>query len=168
MARFEVLAKEEKEIVKGLISRREGELLGKYGKVVRDGRVDLIADRVVDGGFDIDAVYEEILSIDRQIRDYEESFLKKHGIEIALDESAVVRLTQLALEGGNSASLIFQGMSENFEHGFKLIRDHTKESRFVLTAEAIDDPEGYLNKLIKESYSENPPLLTGRTAKDGG
>ncbi|MFB0506582.1 MAG: AAA family ATPase [Thermodesulfobacteriota bacterium] len=168
MARFEVLAKEEKEIVKGIISRREGELLGKYGKVVRDGRVDLIADRVVEGGFDIDAVYEEILSIDRQIRDYEESFFKKHGIEIEFDEGAVVRLTGLALEEGKSASLIFQGMTENFEHGFKLIRDHTKESRFVLTAEAIDDPEGYLDKLIKESYSGRTPLLTGRTAKDGG
>jgi hypothetical protein len=162
-----VLAKEEKEIIKGIINRREGELLGKYGMVVRDGRVNLIADRVVDGGFDIHAVYEEIVSIDRQIRDYEESFFKKHGIEIEFDEGAVVRLTELALGEGNSASLIFQGMTENFEHGFKLIRDHTKESSFLLTADAIDDPEGYLNKLIKDSYTGRPPLLTGRTAKDG-
>jgi endopeptidase Clp ATP-binding regulatory subunit ClpX len=167
MARFEVLAKEEKEIIKGIINRREGELLGKYGMVVRDGRVNLIADRVVDEGFDIHAVYEEILSIDRQIQDYEESFFKKHGIEIEFDEDAVVRLTELALEEGNSASLIFQGVTENFEHGFKLIRDQSEQTRFVLTAEAVDDPEGYLNKLIKESYSERTPLLTGRTAKDG-
>jgi len=168
MARYEVLAKEEKELIKGTITRREGELLGKYGMVVRDGRVDLIADRVVDGSFDTDAVYEEILSIDRQIRNYAESFFKKHGIEIEFDEGAVVRLTELALEEGNSASLIFQGMTENFEHGFKLIRDHTEQSKFVLTAEAVDDPEGYLNRLIKESYSERTPLLTERTAKDGG
>jgi hypothetical protein len=122
---------------------------------------------IFDGGFDIHAVYEEILSIDRQIRDYEESFFKKHGIEIEFDEGAVVRLTELALEEGNSASVIFQGVTENFEHGFKLIRDQSEQTRFVLTAEAVDDPEGYLNKLIKESYSERTPLLTGRTAKDG-
>ncbi|MFQ6078266.1 MAG: AAA family ATPase [Thermodesulfobacteriota bacterium] len=167
MARFEVLAKGEKEIIKGMINRREGELLAKYGMVLRDGRVDLIADRVVDRGFDIDAVYEEILSVDRQIRDYEESFFKKHGIEIEFDEGAIVRLTELALEEGNSASLIFQGMTENFEHGFKLIGDHSKQTKFVLTAETVDDPEGYLNRLIKESYTESTPLLTGRTAKDG-
>ncbi len=168
MARFEVLAHEEKEIIKGIIKRREGELLGAYGMVIRDRRVDLIADRVVDGGFDIDTVYEEILSIDRQIRNYEESFFKKHGIEIEFDEGAVVKLTELTLEEENSAALIFQGLTENFEHGFKLIRDHSKQSRFVLSVEAVDDPEGYLNKLIKESYSERTPLLTGRTAKDGG
>ncbi len=136
--------------------------------VIRDGRVDLIADKVVDGGFDIDTVYEEILSINRQIRNYEESFFKKHGIEIEFDEGAVVKLTELTLEEENSAERIFQGLTENFEHGFKLIRDHSQQSRFVLSAEAVDDPEGYLNKLIKESYSERTPLLTGRTAKDGG
>jgi endopeptidase Clp ATP-binding regulatory subunit ClpX len=168
MARFEVLANEEKEIIKGIIKRREGELLGAYGMVIRDRRVDLIADKVVDGGFDIDTVYEEILSIDRQIRNYEESFFKKHGIEIEFDEGAVVKLTELTLEEENSAALIFQGLTENFEHGFKLIRDHSKQSRFVLSVEAVDDPEGYLNKLIKESYGERTPLLTGRTAKDGG
>lgn len=168
MARFEVLANEEKEIIKGIIKRREGEFLGKHGMVIRDRRVDLIADRVVDGGFDIGTVYEEILSIDRQIRDYEESFFKKHGIEIEFDEGAVVKLTELALEEGNGAALIFQGLTENFEHGFKLIRDHSKQSRFILSSEAVEDPENYLNKLIKENYSERTPLLTGRTAKDGG
>jgi hypothetical protein len=72
------------------------------------------------------------------------------------------------LEEENSAALIFQGLTENFEHGFKLIRDHSKQSRFILSAEAVDDPEGYLNRLIKESYTERTPLLTGRTAnKDG-
>jgi len=168
LARFEVLANEEKDIIKGIINRREGEFLGKYGMVVHDKRVDLIADRVVDGGFDIDTVYEEILSLDREIRDFERSFYKKHGIEIEFDEGAVVKLTELALEEGNSASLIFQRLTENFEHGFKLIRDRSKQLRFVLNAEAVGDPEGYLNKLIKETYSENTPLLTRRTAKDEG
>ena len=79
-----------------------------------------------------------------------------------------MRLTELALEEGNSASLIFQRLTENFEHGFQLIRDRSKQLRFVLNAEAVGDPEGYLNKLIKETYSENTPLLTGRMAKDEG
>jgi endopeptidase Clp ATP-binding regulatory subunit ClpX len=167
LARFEVLAGQEKDVIKEIIKRREGELLRKYGMVVCDERFDLIADRVIDKGFDIDTIYEEILIIERQIRDYEESFYKKHGIGIEFDESAIAKLTELALEEGNNTEGICQGLTENFEHGFKLIRDRTGQSRFVLTGEAVDDPQGYLNKVIKETYSESTPLLTGRAAKDG-
>ncbi len=71
------------------------------------------------------------------------------------------------MEQGQNAESICEGLTENFEHGFKLIRDRIGQSRFVLTAEAVDDPQGYLNKVIKETYSEGTPLLTGRTAKDG-
>jgi len=167
LARFEVLANGEKDVIKEIINRREGEFLRKHGMVVRDGRVDLIADKVVDQGFDIDAVYEEILTIERQIRGYEESFHKKHGIEIEFDERAIAKLTELAMKEGNNTGAICQGLTENFEHGFKLIRDRTGQSRFVITGEAVEDPQGYLNNVIKETYSEGTPLLTGRTVKDG-
>jgi ATP-dependent Clp protease ATP-binding subunit ClpX len=167
LARFEVLANGEKDVIKEIISRREGEFLRKYGAVVRHDGVDLIADKVMDQGFDIDSVYEEVLTIERQIRDYEESFHKKHGIEIEFDEKAIARLTHLALKEGTSAEAICRGLTENFEHGFKLIRDRTGQFQFVLTEEAVDDPQGYLNNVIKETYSENPPLLAGRTTKDG-
>jgi len=167
LARYEVLASQERDTIKEIINRREGEFLKKYGAVVRDRRLDLVAARVVDDGFDIDTVYEEILSLERQIRDYEEAFYGKHGIEIEFDERAIARLTELAVEQGQNAEAICEGLTENFEHGFKLIRDRIGQSRFVLTAEAVDDPQGYLNKVIKETYSERTPLLTGRTAKDG-
>jgi ATP-dependent Clp protease ATP-binding subunit ClpX len=167
LARYEVLASQEKDTIKEIINRREGEFLKKYGAVVRDRRLDLVATRVVDEGLDIDTVYEEILSLERQIQDYEEAFYGKHGIEIEFDERAIARLTELALEKGQNAESICEGLTENFEHGFKLIRDRIGQSRFVLTAEAVDDPQGYLNKVIKETYSESTPLLTGRTAKDG-
>lgn len=167
LARYEVLASQEKDTIKEIMHRREGEFLKKYGAVVHDRRLDLVAARVVDEGLDIDTVYEEILSLERQIRDYEETFYGKHGIEIEFDERAIARLTELAVEQGQTAEGICAGLTENFEHGFKLIRDRIGQSRFVLTAEAVDDPQGYLNKVIKETYSESTPLLTGRTAKDG-
>jgi endopeptidase Clp ATP-binding regulatory subunit ClpX len=167
LSRFEVLANGEKKVIKEIVSRREGELLRKHGRVIRDGRVEIIADRVVDEGLDIDAVYEEILNIERGIRDYEGTFYKKHGIEIEFDEGATVKLTEMALEEGTGAEAICEGLTENFEHGFKLIRDRTGQSRFVLTSDAVNDPQSYMNKVIKETYSEGTPLLAERTAKDG-
>jgi endopeptidase Clp ATP-binding regulatory subunit ClpX len=166
-ARFDTLVKEEKEAITGIIKRRENELFRKYGMAIRDRRLDCVAERVVDGSLDIETVYGEIVAIERQIRDYEESFYKKHGIEIEFDEDATRKLTELGLDGKNVAA-ICQRLTEDFEHGFKLVRDRSGQSRFVLTGEAVDDPEGYLSKLIKETYSEDTLLLTGRTAKDGG
>ena len=167
MARFETLVTEEKEAIKGIIKRREEELFRKYGMAIRDRRLDCVADRVVDEGFDLETIYEEVVSIEQRIRDYEASFNKKHGIEIEFDEGALLKLTELALDGKN-VTAICQRLTEDFEHGFTLVRDRSGQSRFVLTGDAVDDPEGYLNKLIKETYSEGNLLLTGRTAKDGG
>jgi hypothetical protein len=35
----------------------------------------------------------------------------------------------------------------------ELIRDKTGQKEFVLTKEAVDDPEAYLNRMIREIYS---------------
>jgi hypothetical protein len=35
----------------------------------------------------------------------------------------------------------------------KLILDKIGRREFVITREAIDDPEGYLNRMIREIYS---------------
>jgi hypothetical protein len=35
----------------------------------------------------------------------------------------------------------------------KLIRDKIGRREFIITREAVDDPEGYLNQIIREIYS---------------
>jgi len=41
-----------------------------------------------------------------------------------------------------------------------LIRDRIGRKEFVITREAIDDPEEYLNRIIQEAYSRRFELET--------
>jgi len=45
-------------------------------------------------------------------------------------------------------------LSKDYEHGFKLIRDRIGKREFILTREAIDNPEAYLNQVIREIFSQ--------------
>jgi len=38
--------------------------------------------------------------------------------------------------------------------GLKLIRDRVGKREFILTREAIDNPEAYLNQVIREIFSQ--------------
>ena len=40
-------------------------------------------------------------------------------------------------------------LSEDFEHGLKLIREKTGRNRFFITKQALLEPEQFINKLIK-------------------
>ena len=43
-------------------------------------------------------------------------------------------------------------MFKSYHHGLNLIREKNGSHEFVLSGESIADPEGYLEKLIRESY----------------
>ena len=49
--------------------------------------------------------------------------------------------------------MVCSRLLKDYEHGMKLIRDRMGQKEFVITKEAIDDPEGYLNRVIREIYS---------------
>jgi len=59
----------------------------------------------------------------------------------------------MALEENTRGQLICSRLLKDYEHGMKLIRDRIGHKEFVITREAIDDPEGYLNRVIQEAYS---------------
>ncbi len=149
---FEQVALEEKEGVKELIRKRQKDFLARYGVVFGDSRIDLIASQVIHKALDIQSVYEEAVWISNQIHVYERQFGERHNIQIEFDEAAVDRITELVLDEAVEVSAICERFSQNYEHGLKLIRDKTGMQEFVLTREAVDEPEDFLNRLIQETY----------------
>jgi hypothetical protein len=59
----------------------------------------------------------------------------------------------MALEEDMKGEIVCFRLLKDYEHGMKLIRDRMGRKEFVITKEAIDDPEGYLNRVIQEVYS---------------
>ena len=127
----------------------------RYGMFFPEERIDLIAHRMIEKGYDVNTVFEEVVEIQRQIEEFEKSFQRRHGISLRFNEEAMDRITEIALEEDGKGTAICSRLLKDYEHGLKLIRDRIGQREFVIDREAVDHPEVYLNRMICEIYSQS-------------
>jgi len=151
-ARFEMLLSREKEALKASILSREEEFKRRYGIVFHKSRIAIIADRMIDKGYDVNTVYEEAVEIHQQVEDFERDFQRRNGITLQFSQEAIDRVTEMVLNEDTKATAIFARLSKDYEYGLELISDKTGQKEFIVTREAVDDPEGYLDRTIREIY----------------
>jgi len=152
LEKFEALLSREKMALKESIVRRETEFKKRYGIVFREGRIDLIINRMIEKGYDVNTVSEEVVEVQRQVEEFEKDFQRRTGINLQFGEEAIHRVTEIILKEEGKGTGLFPKLSKDFEYGFELIRDKTGQREFIVTRETVDDPEGYLNRLIREIY----------------
>jgi endopeptidase Clp ATP-binding regulatory subunit ClpX len=153
-AKLEKLLSREKMALKESIMKREAEFRKRYGIVLLESRIALIADRMIEKGYDVNTVIEEVVDIQRMVEDFERDFYRKHGISLRFSNEAIDRVTEIGLEEDGKGIGICSRLSKDYEHGFKLIRDRIGKREFILNREAIDNPEAYLNQVIREIFSQ--------------
>jgi hypothetical protein len=153
LSKFETLLSGEKMALKESVRNREGEFKKRYGMVFPESRIDLIANRMVEKGYDVNTVCEEVVEVQRQIEDFEKDFQRRYGIYLQFSNEAIDRVIEISLDEDGKGTAVCNRLSKDYEHGMKLIRDKIGRREFVVTREAIDDPEGYLNRMIREIYS---------------
>jgi ATP-dependent Clp protease ATP-binding subunit ClpX len=132
--------------------RREAEFKKRYGIVFREGRIDLIVNRMIERGYDVNTVSEEVVEVQRQVEEFERDFQRRTSIDLQFSEEAIHRVTEIILKEDGKGTALFSKLSKDFEYGFELIRDKTGQREFIVTRETVDDPEGYLNRMIREIY----------------
>jgi ATP-dependent Clp protease ATP-binding subunit ClpX len=152
LAKFEMLLSQEEVAVKNSILKREAEFRRRYEITFTEGRINLIAQRVIEKGYDVNTVVEEVVEVQRQVEGFIRDFERKLGILLQFEEEAVNRITEIALSEDPKETTIFSRLSKDYEYGFELIRDKTGQKEFVIPTEAVDNPEGYLNRMIREIY----------------
>jgi ATP-dependent Clp protease ATP-binding subunit ClpX len=156
LAKFEILLSQEKVALKESIRNREAELHKRYGRVFPDSRIDLIVNRMIEKGYDVNTVLEEVIEVQRQVEALEKDFLRRHGIRLQFNDEAIDRIMEIALEEGGEEIEICSKLSKDFEYGMELIRDKIGQHEFFITKDAVNDPEGYLNRMIRDIYSKQP------------
>lgn len=150
--RYLAVVKQEKIGLRESIVQRKKQFPPRYRELLRGGRMQLIVNRVVDTGSQLTAVLEEILSLLEAVKHYEASFRDKTGIQLSFDEGALDQLLEEVLGRGVSIGEHLNTLFKSYHHGLNLIREKSGRNEFVLGREALRDPEGYLEKLIKVSY----------------
>ncbi|KAF0123302.1 MAG: ATPase AAA [bacterium] len=152
LARYEKLLLQEKSDKKKSLKKHEREVISKYGVNLTNNRIDLIVDRAIDKRVDINAILEEFLLTIRKLKEFEENFLNKHLFKITFSDEASDKIAKNSIETSREVFDICTEILKNYEHGVKLIKEKTGANEFFITEEAVDDPEGYLNRLIRDSY----------------
>ena len=146
-----VIRKEKMEL-KDYIKKQKKNYPEKYKALLKGTRLDLIVERMVNTGIEMNVVLEEILSMDEAVKEYEKKFFEESGIKISFEERAIDQLLEKALEEGTQIDVLCSTVLKNYKHGLKLIKERNNNNEFIVTRDALKDPEKFLNELIKESY----------------
>jgi endopeptidase Clp ATP-binding regulatory subunit ClpX len=150
--RFAAVVEEEKQALRGLLETRRPEFERRFAQLMSPPRVDLALELFLKGDTDVEGAFEELLYMYNQVRAYEVVFLERLGLSLQFSDEAVDEIMSRSILTGRAASQICKSLAQELEFGLKLVRDKTGRDNFSITLEAIDNPEGYINSLIKDSY----------------
>ena len=146
----------DKEASARIIMDKEAYYREKYGSAYTDERIDLIATWHLLSGMELDSLFDEVVSMIEEVRDFESNFAKRKNIRIRFAEDAVDEVLQRAVTQGKSAAETCRQASEDYDYALKLVMDKTGQKEFIITREAIEDPESFINELIRSSYGTAP------------
>ncbi len=153
--RFRQASQWEREILRESLWRREQEILRLHHLPLTETRVELILDQYQRAEGDLKAALEEIGRLNQQLLLFEERFFKEHLLQVHFDEEARDEMLRRALARDTSVLSVCDELAGDLEYALKLVRDRTSQESFLLPREAIDDLDGYLNRLIRESYQHS-------------
>ena len=100
-----------------------------------------------------DQVLREMLLKD-SIKSFQKNYLLKHGIFIEFDETALSMIQEMANKNKKSIKQLCEDLFQDYHHGIKLMGMDS----FRIPAEAVDNPDGYLEVYIKNNYKKHPPV----------
>ncbi|BBO87217.1 AAA family ATPase [Desulfosarcina ovata] len=156
---FEQLAADERQRIEAYLIENRKTFSDKYGIQLTDSRVTLVAQAYCQKITDIEKVLKKVKSYYEETKTIELYFIKNHGINIVLEEEAIDAIIEKCFQTQGTPEAYYQNLTAGFEHGLKLVREKTGRSRFFITREALEKPEGFIADLLKptEALPQLPP-----------
>lgn len=98
-----------------------------------------------------------------EITAFRRKFEESHGVRLNIRNDAAARIATMSESQNQSILQVCEELFRDFQFGLNLIRKNTGQDTFVITADAVDDPDKYLSGLVVASYrndedsDESPP-----------
>jgi endopeptidase Clp ATP-binding regulatory subunit ClpX len=96
--------------------------------------------------------YNERLAQLNEINAFENDFATRHEMQIEFSDEAAEKICELADKTSRDPSELCTELLQSYEHGLKLIRQNTGKTKFVLEKSVVENPQGSLERMIRESY----------------
>jgi uncharacterized protein YihD (DUF1040 family) len=159
---YQRIVKEEKSALLEQVSRRQTHYVQNYPLVFNPERVELVVDHHLRTDLPMERIFDEVILLYNQVRVFENDFFERYGFRIHFNDDAVNEIIIKSLHRDSSATAVCQGISRDYDYGFKLIFDRSGQTEFVIPRNAVVQPQIYMDELIRESYRKNP-LNPGET-----
>ncbi len=149
-----IVAEEKKQLKKLILDKKH--LIDDESVFLTDDLfIDVIVGNSVDKSVDYKLVIEEAALIVEEIREYEGMFKKYHNIDIHFNGEALSAIIEKVLLNEVDVSPFLDKLLSNYNHGLKLVFEKSGKKSFLFTKNTIENPQAFLNKLIKNSYNRN-------------
>lgn len=90
----------------------------------------------------------------QDVDDFVREFRDKHGVVVKLDDDAVAFLVKTAGEQARSVFQVARQLFRDYQFGLKLIQKNTGQGEFLLTEEAVANPDKFLSDMVVKSYKD--------------
>ncbi len=147
---FKRLVEDEKKGIFNYIIANKEHITSKYQMDMPPSRIEIVAEQYSRYAVDINRILKKVKTYYDQIKSIELQFLKSHDVNLVLDDTAIDYIIENIIGAKLKVKELFKRLSDDFEHGLKLVRDKTGRNRFFITKEALISPETYIEGLIKD------------------
>lgn len=150
--RYEAIIHHEQDLLLKALAHEEFESWKAEGIEPNPFRLELVARMCIKEDISPEEAASNVLFWIKQIRSYEDSFFNRCEIDIAFDDDAVDRLLDACRYDPASLYTHCERLTSILEYGLTLIREKTGQSSFTIPAEAINNTELFINRLIRSCY----------------
>jgi endopeptidase Clp ATP-binding regulatory subunit ClpX len=156
---YQRLLEEEKKLLRASVHEYEEEFNKHHASQMKFSpqALELIINRTIAQDAKLERICDEVYQIQSGIRQVAAKFSELYEVSVRFDDEAVDLITQMVFEQGVAVEEVCHRVLKNYQHGLKLIRNKSKE--FVVTKHGVEDPEGYLNQIIKQYFSQHPDQI---------
>ncbi len=151
-ARYQRALEEEANRIKEFVTARKKAFARGHNLKLTPERLDLAIKLHRRDDLDLHQALEELFILLRQVKNYERSFERRSGFKVIFSEEAVDRILKHIIEADQGVYAYCDRIVNLLEYGLRLINERTGKTHFVIPAEAIERPEEYLNRLIRQTY----------------
>lgn len=153
---YERLAGAERAYIAEYLTANWDRWADQYHLSLTPTRSEVIAGYYSRGVMDIGMAIGTIKTFYEKIKALELRFFQNHDINIVLEEETIDYLMGKLADGEMTVERIFQKLTDDFEHGLKLILEKTGKNRFFISKKALLTPESFLNELIRDELRQIP------------
>ncbi len=150
--RYQAALEQEASRIKEFVAARKKSFARGHGLKLTPTRLELAIKLHRRDDLDLHQALEELFILLRQIKNYERSFERRAGFKVTFSEEAVDRILKHIIELDQGVYAYCDRIVNLLEYGLRLINERTGKLNFVIPPEAIEHPEDYLNRLIRQTY----------------